>query len=625
MATEPIPYDTPALKPPAGIESNFIDPPSLHAWTLGVGTTCMAIMTLAVAIRTYTKAIIIKEMRHEDYVAIVALLCNVFQMIYPPSMGAAKYFVCIQLKRIFSPRRSSGGAVRWALNGLIAATIMYSIACFFTFTFQCIPRDKIWNPEVAGKCIDNSAGVLSAGLINLLLDLGILVVPVWAIWHLQMPLKRKIGAMSVFAIGIFTCTIAAFGVAYRIPLLRDADQTIAIARVGLWTLAELVGTTVVGCMPMFPRFYEKSALIQGPISTIQSVTSLLTLRSQRSPAVYSSKNSQLSRRPPFTKSADPVVVTMDFTRDEIRLRPESIELREALVLVATAVLRRYFSAISDVPGPFWASITRLWHIYYIYNGDHNTRVMKLHKKHGHFVRIAPNEVSISHPDGPDLLLQKPLRKGDWYRVFTIPDYTYATPQSTLDPKEKMERSRMFAPGFILSYLLRSEAHFDVNMTHLFDWMDEYSKTHEPTHLDKFFSYVTFDNAGDAIFSRSFGFTKAGQDIGGSIANSRSLNCYMAIAGYHVWIHRLFVANPIITWSGLLPMGHLFKTSMEALRQRKKDPDARFDIVAHWLKAHHERPDLFSYRDVEAQTTTSIAAASDTLSCLLIAPKSINTD
>ncbi|KID84519.1 hypothetical protein MGU_08337 [Metarhizium guizhouense ARSEF 977] len=331
MTTEPIPYNTPALKPPAGIESNFIDPPSLHAWTLGVGTTCMAIMTLAVAIRTYTKAIIIREMRHEDYVAIVALagflawgaiyihlssigltrdmwniravdmshmlyLCNVFQMIYPPSMGAAKYFVCIQLKRIFSPRRSSGGAVRWALNGLIAATIMYYIACFFTFTFQCIPRDKIWNPEVAGKCIDNSAGVLSAGLINLLLDLGILVVPVWAIWHLQMPLKRKIGAMSVFAVGIL--------------------------------FAELVGTTVVGCMPMFPRFYEKSALIQGPISTIRSVTSLLTLRSQRSQAVYSSKSSQLSRRPPFTKSADPVVVTMDFTRDEIRLSPESIELRE---------------------------------------------------------------------------------------------------------------------------------------------------------------------------------------------------------------------------------------------------------------------------------------------------------
>ncbi|EFY94948.2 cytochrome P450 [Metarhizium robertsii] len=294
----------------------------------------------------------------------------------------------------------------------------------------------------------------------------------------------------------------------------------------------------------------------------------------------------------------------------------SILVLTALVLVATAVLRRYFSAISDVPGPFWASITRLWHIYYIYNGDHNTRVMELHEKHGHFVRIAPNEVSISHPDGPDLLLQKPLRKGDWYRVFTIPDYTYATPQSTLDPKEKMERSRMFAPGFTLSYLLRSEAHFDVNMTHLFDWMDKYAKTHEPTHLDKFFSYVTFDNAGDAIFSRSFGFTKAGQDIGGSIANSRSLNCYMAIAGYHVWIHRLFVANPIITWSGLLPMGHLFKTSMEALRQRKKDPDARFDIVAHWLKAHHERPDLLSYRDVEAQTTTSIAAASDTLSCAL---------
>jgi hypothetical protein len=32
-----------------------------------------------------------------------------------------------------------------------------------------------------------------------------------------------------------TCAIAAAGVAYRIPLLREQNQTKAIADVGLWT------------------------------------------------------------------------------------------------------------------------------------------------------------------------------------------------------------------------------------------------------------------------------------------------------------------------------------------------------------------------------------------------------
>lgn len=117
-------------------------------------------------------------------------------------MGAAKYFICVQLKRIFCPPGSSKGKVWWALQILIAATVGYYISCFFTFLFQCIPREKIWHPMVEGRCIDNKGGVLSAGLINLILDLGLLLVPCWAIWHLQMPLKRRLGAISIFSVGV---------------------------------------------------------------------------------------------------------------------------------------------------------------------------------------------------------------------------------------------------------------------------------------------------------------------------------------------------------------------------------------------------------------------------------------
>ncbi|KAK8075697.1 hypothetical protein PG997_010360 [Apiospora hydei] len=211
---------------------------------------------------------------------------------------------------------------------------------------------------------------------------------------------------------------------------------------------------------------------------------------------------------------------------------------------------------------------------------------------------------------------------DWYQVFAIPDYRYVTPQSTLDPKEKTERSRLFAPGFTLSYLLRSELQHDANIALLLDWMDKYAEAHEPMHLGKFFTYTEFDNAGEAIFSRSLGFIKAGHDVSGSVANSRSLNRYMGIAGYYVWLLRLVVANPLITSLGLLPMGHLFRTSMEALHQRKADPDSRFDMVAHWLRVYQEYPGLLSYRDVEAMTATTIAAGSDTLSCTPVSATAI---
>ncbi|RYP78976.1 hypothetical protein DL770_006771 [Monosporascus sp. CRB-9-2] len=97
----------------------------------------------------------------------------------------------------------------------------------------------------------------------------------------------------------------------------------------------------------------------------------------------------------------------------------------------------------------------------------------------------------------------------------MPNYRYATPQSTLDLKKKIDRWKIFVSGFPLSHLLRSEEHFDRNIGHLLDWMDEHARTREPMYLDKFFSYNALDNAGEAVFSRAFGFIAEGLDIAGS--------------------------------------------------------------------------------------------------------------
>lgn len=127
-------------------------------------------------------------------------LCNIFQIHYVLTMGAAKYFICAHLKRIFCPSRRS--VVWWVLQLLIAIHLMFYITCFFTFMFQCIPREKIWEVTIPGSCMRSYVGIVSIGITNLVLDVGILAVPIWAIWHLHMPLKRKLEAFSLFAVGI---------------------------------------------------------------------------------------------------------------------------------------------------------------------------------------------------------------------------------------------------------------------------------------------------------------------------------------------------------------------------------------------------------------------------------------
>lgn len=100
-------------------------------------------------------------------------------------------------------------------------------------------------------------------------------------------------------------------------------------------------------------------------------------------------------------------------------------------VIAIIIWRKYSYSISDVPGPFLASFTRLWHLVRIFVGDQNLRMMELHDKHGvstpkwhwlmaclvvdpfisgHFVRIADDEVSVSHPDAVRKLLLAPVPK-----------------------------------------------------------------------------------------------------------------------------------------------------------------------------------------------------------------------
>jgi hypothetical protein len=58
----------------------------------------------------------------------------------------------------------------------------------------------------------------------------------------------------------------------------------------------------------------------------------------------------------------------------------------ALTLIGSltfyVVYQRYFSPLSGIPGPFLASITPLWRLYRVLQGDWHMDIVKLHEKYG---------------------------------------------------------------------------------------------------------------------------------------------------------------------------------------------------------------------------------------------------
>lgn len=52
------------------------------------------------------------------------------------------------------------------------------------------------------------------------------------------------------------------------------------------------------------------------------------------------------------------------------------------IIVLTVIRRRFFSPIRSIPGPFWGSVTRLWHLKQVASGKQNLKLIEQHDKHG---------------------------------------------------------------------------------------------------------------------------------------------------------------------------------------------------------------------------------------------------
>ena len=114
----------------------------------------------------------------------------------------AKLSILLQLEHIFI--KGHRQPAYYIIQFLIWANLVFYVAYLFVDIFQCIPREKIWNPSISGKCVSLNALLIAPAGINLVSDLTTLILPMVLVSRLQMTLKNKLAIFAVFSSGLLS-------------------------------------------------------------------------------------------------------------------------------------------------------------------------------------------------------------------------------------------------------------------------------------------------------------------------------------------------------------------------------------------------------------------------------------
>lgn len=65
----------------------------------------------------------------------------------------------------------------------------------------CSPVQFNWDKSIDGECYNQNTAYLAAGIMNLIVDVIIVILPMPQLFRLKMPFARRLGIASMFGLG----------------------------------------------------------------------------------------------------------------------------------------------------------------------------------------------------------------------------------------------------------------------------------------------------------------------------------------------------------------------------------------------------------------------------------------
>ncbi|KAK4077781.1 uncharacterized protein Triagg1_3475 [Trichoderma aggressivum f. europaeum] len=136
----------------------------------------------------------------------------------------------------------------WAhiMMGVVAC---YGVAFLILFMTQCRPISQQWDPVPGGTCRNIVVQELTSVSLNMVVDIGIVIMPLPVLWSLQLAVRSKLVVSVMFSIGFITIGIMAWRLQFTISTLNDTDFVFNLFDIGLISLLELWLGIIAACIP----------------------------------------------------------------------------------------------------------------------------------------------------------------------------------------------------------------------------------------------------------------------------------------------------------------------------------------------------------------------------------------
>ncbi|KAF3398584.1 Cytochrome P450 momooxygenase gsfF [Penicillium rolfsii] len=298
----------------------------------------------------------------------------------------------------------------------------------------------------------------------------------------------------------------------------------------------------------------------------------------------------------------------------------SIVAYVVLKFIYQLVHYRFFHPLSAFPGPFWASVTRLWIAKQCLQETEYLALHDLSQKYGPVVRITPTLLLVSdHAKLPEIYHRNADKTGHYITG------SFGETESLLNMRSHkthaLSRKHIAGP-YSFTNIKKMEPLIDARIREWSNKLDEtFVKTGEPFDFAWWAVYMAYDIISEIGFGAPFGFVEKGEDIGGLIQGFHDgLPAFGLLARIHPftsWMKTTFMKKYLVSTpqddSGI---GVLMRFRDRLIQERLDDIQSgkkmdRIDLLQTFLEARTEDGKPLDLEYVRAEVLLVLLAGADT--------------
>ncbi|KAI5782349.1 hypothetical protein DFH27DRAFT_656427 [Peziza echinospora] len=146
-------------------------------------------------------------------------------------------------------------------HGWCWAYLAMNTVVWITFTllciFSCKPIGYFWDRSQPGKCMNlEKVYLINAGFF-VFMDVAALLLPIRAVWELNMKKKKKIQLISLFSFGLFVCIASFVRMTTMFNFNNETDATWVMVTSNIWSMLEINIGIMTVCVPVVKPFFTR--------------------------------------------------------------------------------------------------------------------------------------------------------------------------------------------------------------------------------------------------------------------------------------------------------------------------------------------------------------------------------